>query len=646
MPRPGNAGRKRKAKPAAASYRKSPPAAHSSAFSFRAPGLPWLVLGLVTAIAWLNAVHDAFVYDDQEFLAEGRFAGLGLSDLAGLFSQSLWEASGNTVSLYRPLLTVSFGLQSKLFGDWAAGYHLVNVALHVVATLLVFGLVREVLRSLGNGRDRSNWAALMASLVFGVHPVHSEVVNSVFNGSEIYVTILLAGGLWYLLVQVSLRPVRAWLMLSVLYLCALLFRENAVSLPALAVVVLWMTGEAEWKSRFRRCLPAVVLLLPLAAYLALRAHALEIRDQPAGGSRPVPALTAPGPELRVGLPGQPLAAAMASNVSEPRPATPVKPLVGDVSVDLARLGGAVSMWFDGLKLMVWPHPLLVTRDGSTTPLALALGVQLGLWLLVLYALYRKRPAPAIGLGFFYIAILPSSRIVSADIPVPVLTERMLYLSSVGLVMCLAAGMIALADRWSIRIASATAAAVVMVLMPVTWARNSDWSNEVALLERDFTFLPDNHQLLVSLVNAHERAGNHARAVELCGRHAAVARVSAVIGRECAKSYTAAGLLARAEALFDDLLAQNPADAWTRFELARLLVERGRRDEARAQFDAALAQEKLPFLREFMSAIMLIDLYPDDRDHLLEARDHVRNALRLQPREHQARQLLEYLDQRL
>jgi hypothetical protein len=69
-------------------------------------------------------------------------------------------------------------------------------------------------------------------------------------------------------------------------------------------------------------------------------------------------------------------------------------------------------------------------------------------------------------------------------------------------------------------------------------------------------------------------------------------------------------------------------------------------DAESEFKLAIQRERLPFLREFMSGIMLMDLYPHDREQLQRARQHMQNALEIQPRAAQAREMLEYLDSRL
>lgn len=599
----------------------------------KATWFPWLLLLLVTALAYINAAPDVLVFDDKEFLAKGQFTDLLPSDFAAFFSQSLWEASGNTTKLYRPLLLVSLALESLVFGEWWTAYHLVNVSLHVLATLCVFGFVREALWCSGGDRDRSHWAALMAALVFGVHPVLGDAVNSVFNGSEIYVTIGVVGGLWYLLRQRQ-QPLRAWLVLSLVYLWALLYRESAVSLPVLAVLMLWMTSQDRWMARFKRCLPALLLLLPLSIYIGMRSHALEPPSEAGSAADPVAVFQEPSGE--------------AVSSAGPVPAQETGDVFArlDVRFDLARTSKAVVVWFGGLKLMVWPHPLVIIHEPSQTPLWLAMAPQLILLSLALYALVRGRPMFFTGLAFFYLAILPSSRIVSENLMPPLLLERMLYLPSAGLALALAAGLGLLARKTSMRVMVVTATVFVLLLMPVTWARNQDWSDEIQLLENDFSAMTDSRQLLISLAKAHAKSGNLSRSVALCGQYSELVRTGAHLARECGNIFVASGNYDRAEDLYLVSLERYRGNSWTHFELARLYVRMGRPEDAQPFFREALERENVPFIREIMSAIVLIELYPGDRGRLLEARKHLETALRLQPRSAQARQAMSYVEQKL
>jgi tetratricopeptide (TPR) repeat protein len=304
------------------------------------------------------------------------------------------------------------------------------------------------------------------------------------------------------------------------------------------------------------------------------------------------------------------------------------------------------MWFDALRLMVWPHPLATLREPSQTSFWLAAIAQAALLGLCVFAWFRKRPEPILGLLFFYLAILPASRIVGEGALQPLLMDRMLYLPSVGLMLCLAAFLSWLARRFQPRLAIAVAAVLVLAFVPVTWARNGDWSNEIGLLENDFAVTQQNGQLMYALVRAQAADGNLERSIDLCLEHGALVGRYHIVANECGKAFTKARRYERAEGFYQQSLKTSPAFARTHFHLARLYVVMDRWRDAESEFKLAIQRERLPFLREFMSGIMLMDLYPHDRDQLQRARQHMQNALEIQPRAAQAREMLEQLDSRL
>jgi hypothetical protein len=99
--------------------------------------------------------------------------------------------------------------------------------LHLLVTLVVYGL-REVARTTTEPGPASDLYTLLAALVFAVHPVNTEVVNSIFNRSEMLVTLAGVGGLWWWLHFLRSRPARAWSGLALGYLLALFSKESAM----------------------------------------------------------------------------------------------------------------------------------------------------------------------------------------------------------------------------------------------------------------------------------------------------------------------------------------------------------------------------------------------------------------------------------
>jgi hypothetical protein len=184
----------------------------------------------------------------------------------------------------------------------------------------------------------------------------------------------------------------------------MLSKENAVVIPGLAVVLILLLREENPRRRILRSVPVLWMLLPLGLYFYLRAHALTAYS----------AMSADG----IGR-----VADMAASFE-----------VADF--DTVRL--LLANWGVGLKLMIWPHPLRLHYSSPSTAMAATLiFMQLVLLLLGLAQLRRGRSPLLAGLACYYLALLPTSRIVAPGEMDPHFAERYLYFASVGPAIALA-----------------------------------------------------------------------------------------------------------------------------------------------------------------------------------------------------------------
>ncbi len=331
--------------------------------------------------------------------------------------------SGNV----RPLALLWIGLQAGVFGDWLAGYHLVNILLHVLATVLVYAFVGHLLLAGGSQPSVSRLVALLAAVVFGVHTIHTEVVNSIFNSSEMLVTIGVVGGLWWFLRTRGAEPVKAWLGLGLVYLLVLLCRESGASLPALTVVILWLADPDRGGCDCTR----IGLLLPTwqlrLAHTRVPRGGRWVGHGAAGTGRSVPRYGCPCAQLPVesGVnPTPQLPAATGADVApQLQAAAEAEPQrsVGSgnwwASADFSNYRSpfrhwkflrAVNLWFESLKIMLWPYPLQIYYDKLPSDIWPAAVAQAVVLCFGIVAYIKKRPLLLIGLAFFYLAILPSS----------------------------------------------------------------------------------------------------------------------------------------------------------------------------------------------------------------------------------------------
>ncbi|MBM3855149.1 MAG: hypothetical protein FJ399_18680, partial [Verrucomicrobia bacterium] len=149
------------------------------------PGpLPRWLLPLVlatAALAFVPALGVGFLGDDFVYVA--RFRELPWADAPGLFLRD-WSGGvwGQPLKELRPFAALSLMIDGRLWGGHVAGYRIVNLALHLAATALVVRLAWRF----AAGRAQ---AALVAGLVFAVHPAHVEAVTWITGRPDLLGTV-------------------------------------------------------------------------------------------------------------------------------------------------------------------------------------------------------------------------------------------------------------------------------------------------------------------------------------------------------------------------------------------------------------------------------------------------------------------------
>lgn len=196
-----------------------------------------LLLALLTLLVYANSFPGAFIQDDLHIVKNNPL--VADLDLIRIFTSDYWLGLEHT-GLYRPLTILSLALNRLLLGESVWGFHLVNVVLHAVNAILLWLMLR---------RWEIPWqGALLAAVLFAIHPIHSEVVNMVVGRSELLVACSLLLALLF-----ARRDDAIGRGLTMLFFAAaMLAKENAiVFLAILPLVDVYLNGGvAVWRQRW------------------------------------------------------------------------------------------------------------------------------------------------------------------------------------------------------------------------------------------------------------------------------------------------------------------------------------------------------------------------------------------------------------
>ncbi|MGB8296332.1 MAG: hypothetical protein WCG85_12970 [Polyangia bacterium] len=191
--------------------------------------LPVVLPVLAVLIAYRESPWFAFISDDV-FLIPANPLLRGTGALwQNLTHDYFWSGSGNSIPYWRPVTKGSWVLEFALWGGWSGGFHLDQVAIHLMGVLGVVYFVRRL--------DGGPVGACVAGLVYGLHPDLIEPTCSVMARSDVAVA---AASIWTVVTWLRWTQTgrAAWAVAHGLGLMlALGSKETAVVLPA--VLALW-----------------------------------------------------------------------------------------------------------------------------------------------------------------------------------------------------------------------------------------------------------------------------------------------------------------------------------------------------------------------------------------------------------------------
>ncbi|HZX47878.1 MAG TPA: tetratricopeptide repeat protein [Nitrospirota bacterium] len=146
--------------------------------------LPFIIIAAISGIVYLNSLHNGFQYDDEPDIVKNTFLGKWENIPRFFTSVQFYRDEVLRTDHYRPLLYVTYSLNKIAGGNNPFGYHVVNLAFHIVSAMLLFMIIKAMLEN-GRGDASGFYIALTAALIFAVHPFNSETVNYITARSSL-----------------------------------------------------------------------------------------------------------------------------------------------------------------------------------------------------------------------------------------------------------------------------------------------------------------------------------------------------------------------------------------------------------------------------------------------------------------------------
>ena len=476
---------------------------------------------VLVVLVYLPSISGGFILDDEDLLADNPQ--IKASD--GLYR--FWCTTEPYD--YWPVTNTTFWIEWRLWGMNPTGYHVTNLILHIVESLLIWLILRKL----------SIPGAFWAAMIFAVHPVNVESVAWIAQRKNMMAMLFfLLSIICYLKADVQTKTgVWYWLSLAA-FVLAMLSKGSVAVLPVLLLgIVWWRRPLTKWD--LLRTAPFFVIAMVLAGVnIWFQTHGKNIELRNAGFAE-----------------------------------------------RLAGAGGVV--WFYLYKALLpvdlaFVYPQWRIEVGNLLwwlPLLAALGVTVALWR------YRKswsRPF-LFAWGFFCVALVPVMGFTAVGfMEYSLVADHYQHVAIIGLIALVSAG-IAL---WHKRLHggvhwAATAVAIVSVgaLAFLTWRQNGLYSNPISLYQATLRKNPDSWLVHNNLGGMFIQSGRFQEAIEHCQRALTLKPNYPLAYNNLGVALYKTGRLKEALNQFKQALLLKPDLAKAHNNLGSLLLDLGRVEEA-------------------------------------------------------------------
>lgn len=215
--------------------------------SILTPKRSYLLIAVLCFIIYGNSLNNEYALDD-DMVVDNVLVSHGVKAIPEIFKTRY--AVGKQEYEYRPMVTSSFALEKQLFYGLPASQtkeekiknnqltqanvsHFINLLLYIITCILLYKLLLTVFK------DYNQLLALLTTLLFVVHPLHTEPVVNIKSRDELFVLLGLLTALIYYIKYATTHQLKyvGFAMVAVLF--AALSKKNALAALGLVPVVLY-----------------------------------------------------------------------------------------------------------------------------------------------------------------------------------------------------------------------------------------------------------------------------------------------------------------------------------------------------------------------------------------------------------------------
>ena len=263
---------KAKKSPAKKTQKQPAPVIEQRSYPVKEYVLAGIILFITATMFYWQTLPYEYVLDDKVVIQENQFVDKGFGGLADIFSTESFQGYfGEQKNLlvgarYRPLSIASFAIEVGIFGKDPMIGHLGNILFYGISVILLFFMLHSF-RLSPRASSLFTGIPFWATLLYGLHPLHTEVVANIKGRDELFAFLFMAAALWAVMAAYEKRE---WWRLPLIFLLSfmgMMSKENALSLVPLVPVTLYFFRNWDMKKVLRTTAPVAIAAV---LYLLIR----------------------------------------------------------------------------------------------------------------------------------------------------------------------------------------------------------------------------------------------------------------------------------------------------------------------------------------------------------------------------------------
>lgn len=500
-------------------------------------------VAFVAGLVYLTAVPNSWALDDAVVIKDNTFTKRGWAGIDsllqtdafyGVYGEDIQSVAGGR---WRPLTPVMFAVEASLFGKKQTAVnrqpvrdkvgvevidmdpngslprimHLINVILYSVLSVFIFRFLLLIFTIKDNKNiEKNRLIALITSLLFAVHPLHTEAVANIKGRDEIMALMgAILAATWLLRGwqrQQQGGSVWGWVAgASIAWLLGLMAKESIIPFLAVIPLIFWVFTSARIAQIARWSAP---LFLVFGLFWGIRAGVLSN-----SAFSPVAAdemLNNPFLVINPALPLEPFAQGSTVQRIKGEDVSLYQkiPYTNQLATTIYTLGIYLKLFIAPINLTSDYYPRhIAIMNWKDWQVWLALLANGGLLMWGIWGIRRKNLA-AFGILSYFLLLSIVSNIF---FPIGTnMAERFMFAPSFGL--CLALGVWlepfltnAKASLFAKNIAFGALVAIVLMWGARTAWRNRDWKDNLTLFSHDIALSAGSAKLQMDLGTAQLRA---------------------------------------------------------------------------------------------------------------------------------------------